>query len=85
MKVMTNVFKTRWFKFILRTLLDWAVFVFIVIVWGLTINSTTPIDINYYSLEDHYSQRIEELEDSVKKMQHKLDLYEDAELVRKRR
>ena len=75
---MKNVFKSRWFKFVLRTLLDWTLFVVIVIVVGYTINSATPKDLNYNPPEDNEFQSIEELEDSIRRMQHKIDLYEKA-------
>ena len=32
MSDMISVIRTRWFKFVLRTLVDWAAFIFIIII-----------------------------------------------------
>lgn len=57
---MINIFKSRWFKFVLRTLIDWIVFVLILVIIGSIRSCIEPLDINYDS--DYYKrQRIEEM------------------------
>ena len=57
---MINIFKSRWFKFVLRTLIDWIVFVLILVIIGSIRSCIEPLDINYDS--DYYKrQQIEEM------------------------
>lgn len=72
-----NIFKSRWFKFIRRTLIDWMALVIIVSII-MYCSRPNQLDINYtpeiYDLE----LRVEELEDSINKMQLKLGVYDEA-------
>ena len=72
-----NIFKSRWFKFIRRTLIDWMALVIIVSII-MYCSRPRQLDINYtpeiYDLE----LRVEELEDSIDKMQLKLGVYDEA-------
>lgn len=72
-----NIFKSRWFKFIRRTLMDWMALVIIVSII-MYCSRPNQLDINYtpeiYDLE----LRVEELEDSINKMQLKLGVYDEA-------
>ena len=74
-----NILKSRWFKFLLRTFVDWVALVFLFLMAGFIKNTIIdPPTCTYDSQFKYDYQRIEELEDSLKRMQQKLDVYEQA-------
>ena len=76
---MVSIFKSRWFKFVVRTLFDWVLLIFLFLLAGYVKNTIiAPPKCTYDSDFKYDYQRIEELEDSVKKMKEKLDVYEQA-------
>ena len=76
---MVSIFKSRWFKFVVRTLLDWVLLIFLFLLVGYIKNTIiAPPKCTYDSDFKYDYQRIEELEDSIKKMKEKLGAYEMA-------
>ena len=74
-----NILKSRWFKFILRTFIDWIALVLLFLMAGVIKNTIIDPPKCTYDPQFKYNyQRIEELEDSLKRMQQKLDVYEQA-------
>ena len=65
---MINIFKSRWFKFVLRTLIDWIVFVLILVIIGSIRSCIEPLDINYDS--DYYKRQL------IEEMKRYLDITE---------
>ena len=75
---MNNIFKLRWFKFVVRTLIDWIALVALFVLAGIIRNIIDPPICTYDHEFNNTVQSIIELEDSIKKMQQKLDTYEKA-------
>ncbi len=76
---MVSIFKSRWFKFVVRTLFDWILLVFLFLLAGFVKNMILDPPVCTYDPDFEYNyQRIEELEDSIKKMKNKVDVYEQA-------
>ena len=76
---MVSIFKSRWFKFVVRTLLDWVLLIFLFLLVGYIKNTIiAPPKCTYDSDLKYDYQRIEDLEDSIKKMKEKLGAYEKA-------
>ena len=76
---MVSIFKSRWFKFVVRTLFDWILLIFLFLLAGYVKNTIIdPPKCTYDSDFKYDYQRIEELEDSIKKMKEKLGAYEKA-------
>ena len=76
---MVSIFKSRWFKFVVRTLFDWVLLIFLFLLVGYIKNTIiAPPKCTYDSDFKYDYQRIEELEDSIKKMKEKFGAYEKA-------
>ena len=76
---MVKLLKSKWLRFLLRTFADWVAFVFLFLMAGFVKNTIIDPPKCTYDPQFKYDyQRIAELEDSIKGMQQKLDVYEQA-------